>query len=347
MRTNGAIPPGAGRHTHRRPISWYWQQHGREKARAALECGATQLIRAANRRHRRALNTISSFEARSAREGACAAILNDKVARRAGLRPKREGQSTPQLMEPNMAGKEPLLHTIADNNPPATEEKAEAVSIVKPSTFSLEKFKSKRAATVANVETLQTGLPHHNIAHAKDFVRLHPNEEAYWTPELCFVNVPIKGQKRDTLHLINEDLAMRYLPSGRIQHFRLALATKPFDVFFLCQIPTRNEDNNWNASNLLGCEKAKTAWVQATSRKEEGVEAYKIDVARDADAFPEPKWPEQSLADLIDKTFAGRMVDREDHPALLRLIVARRYGADRDVRTADGNGVWLVALHQQ
>ena len=36
----------------------------------------------------------------------------------------------------------------------------------------------------------------------------------YWSPELCFVNVPIKGQKRDTLHLIDEDLAMRYLPSG-------------------------------------------------------------------------------------------------------------------------------------
>jgi hypothetical protein len=69
---------------------------------------------------------------------------------------------------------------------------------------------------------------------------------------------------------------------------------------------------------------AKTAWVQATSRKEEGVEAYKIDFARDADAFPEPKWPEQLLADLIDKTFAGRMIDREDHPALLRLIGAKQ-----------------------
>jgi hypothetical protein len=129
-------------------------------------------------------------------------------------------------MEANMAGKESLLHTVTDNDPSPTEEKTEAVSIAKPSTFSLEKFKSKRAATIANVETLQTGLPHHNIAHAKDFVRLHPNEEAYWSPELCFVNVPIKGQKRDTLHLINEDLAMRYLPSGRILHFRLALATK-------------------------------------------------------------------------------------------------------------------------
>jgi hypothetical protein len=190
--------------------------------------------------------------------------------------------------------------------------------------FSLDKFKSKHAAAVANIETLQAGLPHHTIAQAKDFVRLHPDEGACWSPELCFVSVPIKGQKRDTLHLIDEDLAMRYLPSGRILHFRLALASKPNDVFFLCHLPTRNTDNSWNESNTLACEQAKTLWVQATSRKEEGVDGYKIDVARDHDAFPEPKWPTQSLGELIGKTFAGRMIDRDDHPALLRLIGAKQ-----------------------
>jgi hypothetical protein len=138
------------------------------------------------------------------------------------------------------------------------------------------------------------------------------------------VNVPIKGQKKDTLHLIAEDLALRSLPSGRILHFRLALAAKPFDIFFLCHVPTRNEDNTWNATNLLACERAKSSWVQATSRKEEGVEAYKIDSARDADAFPPPKWPTQSLNELIEATFAGRMITDEDHPALLRLIGARQ-----------------------
>ena len=177
----------------------------------------------------------------------------------------------------------------------------EVTPIAKPDTgFSLDKFKSKHAAAVSSVETLQTGLPHHSIAQAKDFVRLHPNEEAYWSSELCFVSVPIKGQKRDTLHLIDEDLAMHYLPSGRILRFRLVLATKPNDVFFLCHLPTRNTDNSWNESNMLACQQAKTLWVQATSRQEEGVDGYKIDVARDHDAFSEPKWPTQSLADLIE-----------------------------------------------
>src|SRR4051794_23382025 len=85
---------------------------------------------------------------------------------------------------------------------------AEVISIAKPGAFSLDKFKSKRAAAMANVETLQTALPHHSISQAKDFVRLHPDEGMYWSPELCFVAVPIKGAKRDTLHLIDEELAM-------------------------------------------------------------------------------------------------------------------------------------------
>lgn len=198
------------------------------------------------------------------------------------------------------------------------------MSIPKPSSvFDPNKFKSKRAAAMANVETLQTALPHHSISQAKDFVRLHPNEETHWSPELCFVNVPIKGQKRDTLHLIDEDLAMRFLPSARILRFRLALASKPGDVFFLCHVPTRNADNSWNSSNLQACQQATSLWTMVSSRKEEGVEAYKIEVARHADAFPEPKWPAQSLNDLIGITFAGRMIESEDHPGLLRLIGAR------------------------
>jgi len=223
-----------------------------------------------------------------------------------------------------MAKVEKASSENATTTKPQIDSEAAAISIAKPGAFDLNKFKSKRAAAIANVETLLTAPPHHSISQAKDFVRLHPDEATYWSPELCFANVPVKGQKRDTLHLIDEDLAMRYLPPARILRFRLTLATKPHDVFFLCHVPTRNEDNTWVASNLIACERAKTHWTQATSRREEGVEAYKPDVARDANAFPEPNWPTQSLADLINVTFAGRMIESEDHPGLLRLIGAKQ-----------------------
>jgi hypothetical protein len=82
----------------------------------------------------------------------------------------------------------------------------------------------------------------------------------------------------------------------------LALASKPHDAFFLCHVPSRNTDNQWNESNLAACEQAKNLWVQATSRREENVDCYKVDFAREQDAFPEPKWPTQSLGELIELT---------------------------------------------
>ena len=209
-----------------------------------------------------------------------------------------------------------LIETTPDETP---------ISIEKPAAGGLELFKSKRSPTIAGVETLLTALPHHKISEAPtDFVRLHPDEEKYWSPEYCFVNVPIIGQKRDLLHLIDEELAMQYLSTKKVQRFRLALATKPHDKFFLAHVPSQNLDNAWNDQNLKACLKAKEFWLQVESRKAEGVDGYKVDFAHDQDAFPAPNWPKKSLEELVTVTFSGRMIDSHDHPALLRLIGAKQ-----------------------
>jgi hypothetical protein len=210
-------------------------------------------------------------------------------------------------------GKRTTKPRLVEASSPSEEEAV--TPIAKPTGFSLERFKSKRADALANIGIEVSGLKLCRISEARDFVRLHHDEETHWSYELCFVAVPIKGEKNDTLHLIDEDLAMLYLPSGKIQRFRLALATKPFDVFFLCQVPTRNAENDWNKSALEACAKAKEFWVQAISRKKEGVDKYKIEFAQDQDAFPEPKWPTQPLDDLIFKTFAPNcFIDRTITP---------------------------------
>ena len=72
--------------------------------------------------------------------------------------------------------------------------------------------------------------------------------------------------------MITEQLAELYLPSNRIERFRLALATKPHDVPFLCHVPSRNLDNSWNDTNSKACCEAKTNWTLVTSRKPEGIE---------------------------------------------------------------------------
>jgi hypothetical protein len=200
------------------------------------------------------------------------------------------------------------------------EETAPANPIPKPGR-DLTKFKSKKAPALANVETLQAALSCMRISDVGDYVRLHPDEAAYWSDEFCFVHVPIVGAPRDTLHLIDEDLAMRFLGPKKIKRFRLALATKPNDRFFLCQVPTQNLENSWNASAIQACQTAKTYWVEVESLRSAGGDSYQTTFAKDVDAFPKPSWPSQSLDKLIDVSF--RFIEDENHPGLLRLIGAK------------------------
>jgi hypothetical protein len=198
----------------------------------------------------------------------------------------------------------------------------EEPKINKPPAFDPEKFRSKRGPDIANVSTLQQSLPILKAGGVDDYFRVHP-DDAYRTCELCFVRVPIKGDRHDALHLIDEELAMMYLAPKQIKRFALCLASKPHDVFFLCEVPTQNVDNSYNRTALRAIEEARQKWLQALSRRDEGVDEYQIRYARDNDAFPEPKWPNQSIWDLVAVTFNGRTIERPDDPALLRLIGAK------------------------
>jgi hypothetical protein len=197
--------------------------------------------------------------------------------------------------------------------------------VIKPS-FS-EKYKSKNAPTISGVETLLTVLPILKIGDVNDFTRLHPSEDEYWSCELCFVSVPVKGTKRDILHVIDDDLAVQYLPAKKIKRHRLALATKPNDVFFFCIVPSQNLDNAWNADALTACHMAQTRWVQAMSRRSENIDGYEVKFAVDQEAFPAPAWPTRSMDQLLEVTFKEATIDHDRHPGLLRLI-----GAKQDLR---------------
>jgi hypothetical protein len=190
------------------------------------------------------------------------------------------------------------------------------LSIEKPKGSGLARFKS----TNLEPEKVETPYP---MSAAKDWVRLHPDEAAYWSDEYCFVDVPVQGQKDKTLHLITADLA-RKLPPGRVQKFRLALASKPHDVFFLAHVPSRNLDNEWNKTNLQACEQAKKLWTMVASQREKGIEGYHIDFSlaekEGKKPFPDPQWPKEMLDALIEATFTGRMILSETGPAWQRLV---------------------------
>jgi len=163
--------------------------------------------------------------------------------------------ATPKLPAPDTPDSSKRSANLGGNNKMASkkskvEEKPKAevipLQIVKPGR--LDRFKSKKQPSIGGLETSPSVLGILKIGDVGDFVRLHPNEEEYWSDELCFVSVPIIGEKKDQLHLIDEEIAVRYLPSRKIRRFRLALATKPYDAHFLCQVPSINLDNTWNST---------------------------------------------------------------------------------------------------
>jgi hypothetical protein len=198
----------------------------------------------------------------------------------------------------------------------------EALSIAKPDLIDLEKFRPKREPTEGRVGTLPLEIPVRRISEIKDFVRLHPSEDNYWTTELCFIGVPVAGDQHDSLHVIEEDIADRHLLRGRLKVNRLALAADAGGAIFWCTVPSQNLDNSWVKTNLKGCMCARERWVRVTSRKQEDPpsDSYRTVFAANNEAFPKPRWPTQPLAELFSITFAGKVIDREDHPGLLRLI---------------------------
>jgi hypothetical protein len=218
--------------------------------------------------------------------------------------PTEPERLTPGRARPNGAGPESELPS--------------GTPIAKPVAGDMERFKSKRGAKGAGVVTLQTALSHIQLKDAGDFSKLHPDEDEYWSDELCFVAIPVKGMKRDLLHLVDEDLVPRSV-MPQVKRFRLALASKPYDTFYLCHIPSRNLENGFNASSLQIAEMGKRLWVKAV--REENADKYTPSFADEEDAFPEPKWPRQTIYELIAESFGKDCcIDHEDHPALRRLL---------------------------
>jgi hypothetical protein len=228
-----------------------------------------------------------------------------------------ETEPLPQAMEANV-----FTPKLVTSNPP--EAGPPAPPIAKPGVDFMNQFRSTKSAEMPGVVTPLAALRIMKASETQDFVRVHPDEENCWTCELCFVSVPIKGTARPMLHLITEEIAMEHLSPKLIKRQRLALATKPHDVFFFCIVPSQNLDNAWNATALKALELAKSRWVQVFSRHDEGLEEYGHNFAKNEDAFPAPKWPTRSLHDYLEVTFRSATITTDNYPALLRLIGAKQ-----------------------
>jgi hypothetical protein len=189
-----------------------------------------------------------------------------------------------------------------------------------PDDYDLSAFKPK--AVLNKLETAPGALLVHKVGDVKDFFMVHPDEENWWSCELSFINVPVKGSK-GIVHLILDDLVNRHINRlrGKVQYRRLALATKPErGHLFLLSVPTRNLDNIYNQHAIDAIERAKTQYMMVTPYEDK--DGYIVETTEDPAYFPAPDWwpTTQTINKLIKTTYADRMIVSEDDPNLKRLI---------------------------
>jgi len=75
------------------------------------------------------------------------------------------------------------------------------------------------------------------------------------------------------------------------------------------------KQNPWHRSAQDAADRATTKWVRLTANMSLG--AYEVFEA--SANIPEPEWPELPFTELRKIAFQDRLVDRPDHPVILKL----------------------------
>ena len=73
--------------------------------------------------------------------------------------------------------------------------------------------------------------------------------------------------------------------------------------------------NLWHTSLKYGVERGETTWV----RIQANMSAGQYEIIESANDLGEPKWPNQSMEELINDAFSGRIIDSADHPFIRQI----------------------------
>jgi hypothetical protein len=84
-----------------------------------------------------------------------------------------------------------------------------------------------------------------------------------------------------------------------------------------CRVPgfDGRTPNSWHLTALEAAQTAMSGWIRVESDQSAGGNV----ITHPLSDLGAVRWPERDLADTIRVAFAGRIIDREDHPVILRL----------------------------
>ena len=144
----------------------------------------------------------------------------------------------------------------------------------------------------------------------QDFVRVHPDEEFRLTAAL----LELKDERECYLVApeVQAELAGEWFGYNLYTYINRQGTTRLWPV----RLPDASgKHNSWHQSALEAAEHAISKWVRITANMDN--KCYDISVA--TANIPDAVWPEQTFQELLMIAFRGKLIDRVDHPVVLKL----------------------------
>ena len=120
-------------------------------------------------------------------------------------------------------------------------------------------------------------------------------------------------------YLIDPDILHQIQLESQLKVMTLYVCVTMNSTPFVTCIPQPDEMgkiNSWHESGHRTMEEAKQFWVRRQADISNG--GYIITKAMNA-KLPDPKWPEMTLSEIVDRAFDKFYIDNMDHPVLQRL----------------------------
>ena len=185
--------------------------------------------------------------------------------------------------------------------------------VIKKPKIDLERVRAKANQLIdLGVATEYTVIPIRN-PKPDEFFRCMP-EENY------SMDTNILSLKTDNeWYLIDPDILHQIQLESQLKVMTLYVCVTMNSTPFVTCIPQPNElgqINSWHESGHRTMEEAKQFWVRRQADRSNG--GYIITKAMNA-KLPDPKWPEMTLSEIVDRAFDKFYIDNMDHPVLQRL----------------------------
>jgi hypothetical protein len=118
-------------------------------------------------------------------------------------------------------------------------------------------------------------------------------------------------------YLLTPEVAINFPDIVRPVRLHLAVDRRENPIIIPVQLPGEDGRRNlWHESLTQAIERAKQQWVRIVANMSAG--GYDVLVAQ-AD-LAGPVWPEQSMTELIEIAFRGKIISSLDHPVLRELM---------------------------